>query len=206
MARDRLQRVAAAGPDMAVIDDQCGPALACKATGELGDESERGGRCLALHLAVAHEPLVLERDPKLAPVRGELADRQRVEKFIGDGEQRAVLGERGEIVMPARGEPLSLGDAERGAGLDQLDRRRQPGAAHRPQRILGERAAAGAKLDIISARGPPGAVPKVGEPDPDQLAEHLADLRRGDEIPGRAERIAASIIKAHSPRPYNRRR
>jgi hypothetical protein len=37
--------------------------------------------------------------------------------------------------------------------------------------------------------GAPGADPQVGEPQPDQLAEHLADLGRGDEVALGAERV-----------------
>jgi hypothetical protein len=45
----------------------------------------------------------------------------------------------------------------------------------------------------ISAR-PSGAVPQIGAPQADQLAEHLADLRCGDEIATLPEWIARGII------------
>jgi hypothetical protein len=132
-------------------------------------------------------------DPEL-PLALELPHRQRVEEFVGDDEQRIAVRQGGEAVVPARGEPLGLGGAQDGAGLDQLDRRRQPGAAHRPQRILGQGAAPGPQLDIMRRHRAARAAPQVGEPDADQLAEHLADLGRGDEIAVRAERIAGRVI------------
>ena len=62
------------------------------------------------------------------------------------------------------------------------------------QRVARQRAAPRAEFDVMDGLGPPGADPDVGQPQPDQLAEHLADLGRGDEIARRAERIAAVVI------------
>ena len=48
------------------------------------------------------------------------------------------------------------------------------------------------------------AQPAVCQPDPDQLAEHLADFRRGDKISGFPEWIARAIIVLYWRRPYIR--
>jgi hypothetical protein len=53
---------------------------------------------------------------------------------------------------------------------------------------------------------PPRARPCVGEAQADQLAEHLADLRRGGEIARRAQRITRCIIMRIGLRPYSARR
>ncbi len=74
-----------------------------------------------------------------------------------------------------------------------MHRRGEASAAHRAQRIAGEGAATRAKLDIMAV-GAVGAVPQVGEREADQLAEHLADFRRGGEIAARAERVAGGVI------------
>jgi len=110
VGEDRLERVAGARPVVAVIDDQRRPALAGEAAGEIGGDRQRDGRAFGLDRAVANEAAAGEGDAKLA-VRAELADRQGVEEFVGDGEQRAGGGKGGEIVVPARRDPLGLGGA-----------------------------------------------------------------------------------------------
>ena len=64
----------------------------------------------------------------------------------------------------------------------------------RAQRIEHHGAAAGTELDqahvLRRAHQPPGR----GRPQADQLAEHLADLGRGDEVAVGAERIAGDVV------------
>src|SRR3546814_8085197 len=59
-------------------------------------------------------------------------------------------------------------------------------------------AASGTEFDELAGRRAAEAQPGVGAPHADQLAEHLADLRRGDEVPAlrprRAEGIAVHVI------------
>ena len=69
--------------------------------------------------------------------------------------------------------------------------RRRPGGT---QRVLHHGAAAGTDLDERHFIRRPHRLPHVCRPQPDQFAEHLADLRRGDEIAGRAERGAAIVV------------
>jgi len=96
--------------------------------------------------------------------------------------------------MPRRARyAFRLGRPKRRAGLDEMHRRGKAGFRHRPQRIRGERTAAGAQLDPGDV-GPPGAVPQIGAPQPDQFAEHLADLGRRGEVARRPQRIARRII------------
>src|SRR3546814_3417033 len=49
------------------------------------------------------------------------------------------------------------------------------------------------QLDIAEG-GAAGTRPQVGDPDADHLAEHLADLGRGNEIARGAERVARRVI------------
>ena len=75
----------------------------------------------------------------ISPRLVELVDRQRVEEFVGDDEQRPVVGQGRQIVMPdAPGTRSRLRRAQHRAGLDQLDvrrrgrRRASPAARPRP--------------------------------------------------------------------------
>ena len=85
------------------------------------------------------------------------------------------------------------------AGLDHGERRRLAASAgsslvKRAQHVLHQRAAAGADLGERDRRRPADRLPGAEQPDADQLAEHLADLRRGDEVAGRAERLARRVV------------
>src|SRR6516225_920640 len=42
--------------------------------------------------------------------------------------------------------------------------------------------------------GRPHARPHLSRPEPDKLAEHLRNLRRGGEVPGSAERIPVHVV------------
>jgi hypothetical protein len=55
MAEHRLQRVAGAGPVVAIVEDQGDAALRDDPAGETSDDVERGRRAFGLDLAVADE-------------------------------------------------------------------------------------------------------------------------------------------------------
>ena len=65
---------------------------------------------------------------------------------------------------------------------------------HGAQRIAHHGAAAGTKFDQPHIFRRAHHLPDRGRPQPDQLAEHLADFRRGGEIAAGAERIARDVI------------
>ncbi len=128
-----------------------------------------------------------------------LADRQRIEEFVGDDDQRPVgefLNARCEEGR-VRGQLLLLYRPQMRARLDQHDVRRgekigrETGGA---QRVGHQRAAAGAELGEHHARRAAHPPPGFHRPEADEFAEHLADLGGGDEIAGRAEGIAAHVI------------
>ena len=146
-----------------------------------------------------------ERHHPLGPARvrpHELADGQGVEELVGEHDQRLVDRQFGHRVVPGQrdartgqGGPLPIPQA--GAAFDQVDRhglvkRRQH--AGRPQRVDHRRAAAGAQFDQRDPRRTARPGPPVGRPQAQQLSEHLADLRGGDEIATATERIPAPII------------
>ncbi len=62
------------------------------------------------------------------------------------------------------------------------------------QQIGGEHAAAGAELGEDHGIGAPDPLPHQRAPQPDQLAEDLADLGCGDEIPAGADRPPGRVI------------
>ncbi|MCY1178636.1 hypothetical protein D9M73_189970 [compost metagenome] len=199
------------------------------ALGEAAQDRHAGGRRLdhrsgggiAQHFgddAIGHllagnrqEQRVLAGNQPLEPAArtfDELPDRQRVEEFVGDNDQRAIGGQCVDRVVPGRvRQALGLRRAQHRAGLHQMHRRRETGLARRAQRVGRKRSATGAEFDPRRVR-PPGAVPQIGTPQPDQLAEHLADLGRGGEIAAAAERIARRIIllvgRRHELRERNR--
>ena len=87
---------------------------------------------------------------------------------------------------------------QRRADLDQMHddaRRGNPAttlAARSASCIM--RAAAGAELDDAHVFRRAHLPPDRRHPQPDHLAEHLADFGRGDEIAAGAERIAGDVI------------
>ena len=93
--------------------------------------------------------------------------------------------------MPLRGGmERELARLQGSAGFDEMDPLDQAIAFGRGQRVARQSAAPWAKLDLVDRLVAPGANPQIGQPQPDELAEHLADFRRGDKIARSAERIA----------------
>src|SRR5690606_7284188 len=62
------------------------------------------------------------------------------------------------------------------------------------QHVGHQGAATGAELDQAERGRPSHAQPQIGAPEADQFAEHLANLRRRDEVAGGAEGIARGVI------------
>ena len=86
---------------------------------------------------------------------------------------------------------------QRRTDLDQMHDQRVAKAGddfRRPQRVVHQGAASGAELDDADIFRRAHLLPDRAHPQPDQLAEHLADLGRGDEIAAGAERIAIDVI------------
>ena len=138
-------------PVVAIIDDQRGAALAREASARAPRPLRRArakSRRSAPSRSKARPPAC---DDDLAlDAADDLPDRQRVEEFVGDEQQRALAGRSAmsSCQRPCR-QPLGLRRAQRRAGLDEMrPRRRKPARAHRPQRIGGQRAAARAELGI----------------------------------------------------------
>jgi hypothetical protein len=102
--------------------------------------------------------------------------------------------------MPLRspGKPFLLYDAQHRTGLDQVqaERRRKAGRcpADGAAGIRGERAATRSQLHEIDRRRRAHGRPHASAPDADQLAEHLGDLRRGEEIAARAQRVTGHVV------------
>ncbi len=152
---------------------------------------QRPGQCVVQQIDSALAPALLRHL--------ELMDRQRIQELVGDNQGRP-LRQGHLIVVPQRmkaAEALFLHRTQGPADLHQM----QPhgGKELRPhacgtQRVRHQAAAAGAQLHqqerIRRARFLPG----IDAPQADQLAEHLADLRRGDEVARTAERIARRVI------------
>ena len=131
----------------------------------------------------------------------EMARRQRVEKLIGEDEQRRARNfAKGRAPFHGRGRLLQrprLRFAQNRAGFDEIDgdrveksRRHAPDAQH----VGHQHAASGPKLHEPRVRRPARGGPRLADPDAEHLAEHLADLRRRDEIARRAERIPGHVI------------
>ena len=127
----------------------------------------------------------------------ELADRQGVEELVGDDQQRAVA-DLLEAVDPfgiIGFEPRILLGDQRRIGLEQPQVERVAkafGAAGDAQHVGHQRAAAGAEFEQGEGLGAAHLLPEIDEEEADQLAEHLADFGRGDEVAGRAQRIGRS--------------
>ena len=88
----------------------------------------------------------------------------------------------------------ALRRAQHRRGFDKMHLRGKAKARGHLQAIARQCAAPGAQLHIEHRFGLTAAHPDVGQPHADHLAEHLADLRRGDEVSGTAQRIAARVI------------
>ena len=146
------------------------------------------------------------RDPDHALVPAvasstELIDRQRVEELVRDDDARArpapprcrpchATGTDAASVACWRG-------AQHRAGLDQMHRRRRGKIRQRlrgAQRVGHQRAAARPELDQPHVARRAHRRHTVAAHSADQLAEHLADLGRGDEIAAAPERIARHVV------------
>ena len=130
-----------------------------------------------------------------------LMDRQRVEEFVGEDDRGAVR-HLVEAFVPLHrhtdaADRLALALLERRADLDEMHHDRLPEGGHRLQRTQGVEhhgAAAGAELDQAHVLRRAHQLPGRGRPQPDQLAEHLADLGRGDEVAVGADGIAGDVV------------
>jgi hypothetical protein len=162
---------------------------------------DRAGRCIRRRNAgcrIGHDD-----EPSRSPDKGrscagaslailrELVDRQGVDEFVRDRDDRSVgtssMRSCHDAVVPSIACCLA-----RSAGLVSTRWHRNGGAeirdgARRAQRVRRQRAAAGTELDQVHAPGAP-IWRQRSRPSADQLAEHLADLGRGREIARRAER------------------
>jgi hypothetical protein len=130
-----------------------------------------------------------------------LADGQGIEEFVGDEKERPPrLGL--ETALPAQDgatvfQRFRLHAAQMRAGFHQHDiqafgeiRRR----LQRAQHVRHQGAAARPQFHQQWAAGAALFVPGLRQPQAQHLAEHLADLRRGDEIPAFAERVAGGVV------------
>ena len=96
-----------------------------------------------------------------------------------------------------RPQHLPLHRLEGGAGLHQakpLGIQETGNAGGGAQGVRHQGAAAGTELDQREGGRAARAQPIVGAPEADQLAEHLADFRRRDEIAAAAQRVASAVI------------
>ena len=178
VARHRLKRVAQRAP-VAVIHDQRRAALGRDARADIGGDGLPGAQVSTISPSrvsprrwsssgrapsgprPSARPASPEPHHPLAPAGArplKLPDRQRVEKLVGDDEERA-LGEGldavvpGDVVAPDGG---CLHRAQGGRGLDKVGAQRIVKAGHAArgaQQIGHERAATGAKLCQHDGRG-----------------------------------------------------
>ncbi len=130
-----------------------------------------------------------------------MPDRQRVEEFVGD-QQQPPGWQRLDALDKMRlgdSEPALLLGAQNRARFDEVQPERLPkrrqgrGGA---QEVLHQRAAPRPQLGQDDRIGPADPLPQIGAPQPDQLAENLADLGGGGEIAGAAEWLVPRVIAA----------
>ena len=159
--------------------------------GPVGDVEDERAVAVQTHRALA--PLTAHAH--------ELAHGQRVEKFVADHDRGPVrnllegLGPRDRHA--AVDEQFVLHRRQRRAGLDEPHVERIAKSRHNAggaQRIADQRPAPRPQLDEANGIGRAHARPHLGGPKPDQLAEHLRNLRRGGEITRRAEWIAVHVV------------
>ncbi len=126
---------------------------------------------------------------------------QRIDELVGDDDTGAA-GDLLERRVPERRhverfQPLLLNLPQCWTDLDQMQ---HDGGAKstdhfgRPQGVDHQRAAAGSKLDHAHILRRAHLLPDRGHPESNELAEHLADFRCGDEVAADAKRIARDVI------------
>ena len=221
MRLDRLQRRPGPAREMAIIDKQRRPALHIEPPGQRLDQCRRSGtgfdhrirlrgaqifgNGLGHRAGPGHkgERAPLQPDHALAPALGghhQLANRERVEEFIGEQQKRAILRQRVDRIVKLRpGQSAALDLAQRFGALDKMHLGPQTLAGHGAQRILGQRPAARPQFDIDRIAGASRAHPDIRQPQTRHFAEHLADFGRGGEIAPtrfawRPQRVAGGVI------------
>ena len=209
--------------EIAVVDKQCCAGRASKPLTEsrgqrrrgradLDDRAARRGaqegrdqqgqRPAFRSLGKSEATVGVERDEPLGPFRvsaHQLPDRQRVEELIGDHQQRPRRQRLDAVdkLRLGRGEPPLLLGAQHRACFDEIETQRAAERRHAgggAQQIGHQRAMPRTQLGQNDRIGPADTLPQIGAPQPDQLAEDLADLGRGDEIAGAPERIVAGVV------------
>ena len=149
-------------------------------------------------------PLRGDVDDALVPTVGlpdRLMHRQCVNELVGDDDVGAG-GYVGERRVPKhrhiqRLEPAPLLLFQSWTDLDQMQDNRGLkvfGDFSCAQRVDDQRAVPGPKLDDAHIFRRAHLSPDGDHPHADQLAEHLADLGRGDEIAGGADRIVRDVV------------
>ncbi len=191
---------------------RCGAPI-CRASArarraDLGDRAGRrifqaapaatAGACCSDQLGRPSSPTTRSRQP--CAVRDQLMHRQRVEELVGDQQQRPRR-DLVEALVPARvpaRETLGLAAAQARAALDQVEARARRGSPARA-RVARNRSASsvprpGPSSTRRTGRGAPWSAQAWASHSADDLAEGLADLGRGDEVAGGAERVVAAVV------------
>jgi hypothetical protein len=127
--------------------------------------------------------------------------RQSIDELVGD-DDRGIGRHFIECAVPQHRQvetlqPPLLGLSQRRTDLNQMNHNGGAKAIddlRRPQRIRHQRAATGPEFDHAEVFRRTHLPPDRRHPQSDQLAEHLADLRRGDEIACGTDRLAVDVI------------
>ena len=217
---DRLQRLAKGEFRVAIVDGEHHAALGNKAFRQLTHDVERDRRGLE-HRAIRpfdrqpgggraikserQSAIDADADEPLTPltlIALKLPDRQRVKKLVGENDQRPVIRQALDRGVPCRVlaavlQGVSLRALEDRAHLDEVHVKAGGEARQRPrraQRIRHQRAASRPEFDKTDLAGLAQRLPRHRREQTEQLAEDLADFRRGDEIPGHAEGVARHVV------------
>ncbi len=220
---DRLQCIAQAVFDVTVVEDQrravaarapaeferdpVGAPFEDRAFGRLPQAARQAGLEVKQRLARQAEAQIAlgaDLDDALVPAVGlldRLMHRQRIDEFVGDDEARAA-GDVFQRRVPKHRhvetfQPLLLQLLQCRADLDQMQHDRLAETLHHARRAQGvedQRPAPRSELDEADVFRCAHLPPHRGQPYSDQLAEHLADLGRGDEVAVAAQRIAVDVI------------
>ena len=129
-----------------------------------------------------------------------LRHRQRIDELVGDDDRGRCPGRYRRTSAAGLPSPPSVvrWTASSAALLSTssiLERRAEFGnETRRAQRIAHQRAASRPQLDEPHGLRRAHLLPDDGTPQPDELAEHLADLRRGDEVAGAADGGLPAVV------------